>query len=145
MRQSADMMGASRDTAVLADGARLRERLTEALQTVHQRNEIHITARELKATVSYVLFGLHDCEDLHRNAELEPHDPADFALTPNPLADRASSFASWRGSTRRSRAMPAWTAILSGRAPRTLRMVLAVFEIWSAGRCLFAMRGEGRT
>lgn len=82
MRRSADMMGASADPAVLADGARLRERLTEALQTVHQRNEIHITARELKAAVSYVLFGLHDCEDLHRDAELEPHDPADHAFNP---------------------------------------------------------------
>lgn len=82
MRRSADMMGASADPAVLADGARLRERLTEALQTVHQRNEIHITARELKAAVSYVLFGLHDCDDLHRDAELEPHDPADHAFNP---------------------------------------------------------------
>lgn len=82
MRRSADMMGASSDPAILAGGTRLRERLTEALQTVHQRNEIHITARELKAAVSYVLFGLHDCEDLHRNAELEPHDPADHAFNP---------------------------------------------------------------
>ncbi|MEG3086294.1 NERD domain-containing protein kinase family protein [Sphingomonas sp. PB4P5] len=82
MRRSADMMGASPEAAVLAGGTRVRERLTEALQTVHQRNEIHITARELKAAVSYVLFGLHDCEDLHRNAELEPHDPADHAFNP---------------------------------------------------------------
>jgi len=82
MKRSADMMGASSDSAVLAEGARLRERLTEALQTVHQRNEIHITARELKAAISYVLFGLDDCEDLHSNAELDPHDPADHAFNP---------------------------------------------------------------
>lgn len=82
MKRSADMMGASADPAILAEGARLRERLTEALQTVHQRNEIHITARELKAAISYVLFGLEDCEDLHRNPELEPHDPADHAFNP---------------------------------------------------------------
>tara|TARA_R110002124_G_scaffold16882_6_gene71416 strand:- start:26952 stop:30932 length:3981 start_codon:yes stop_codon:yes gene_type:complete len=82
MKRSADMMGASADPDVLAEGARLRERLTEALQTVHQRNEIHITARELKAAISYVLFGLYDCEDLHRNAELDPHDPADHAFNP---------------------------------------------------------------
>ncbi len=82
MKRSADMMGASADPAILAEGARLRERLTEALQTVHQRNEIHITARELKAAISYVLFGLEDCEDLHRNPELESHDPADYAFNP---------------------------------------------------------------
>ncbi|SEM44688.1 Protein kinase domain-containing protein [Bosea lupini] len=82
MKRSADMMGASTDPAILAEGSRLRERLTEALQTVHQRNEIHITARELKAAISYVLFGLDDCEDLHRNAELNPHDPADHAFNP---------------------------------------------------------------
>ena len=82
MKRSADMMGASVDPAVLAEGARLRERLTEALQTVHQRNEIHITARELKAAISYVLFGLDDCEDLHNDPELEPHDPADHAFNP---------------------------------------------------------------
>jgi serine/threonine protein kinase len=82
MKRSADMMGASADAATLADGARLRHRLTEALQTVHQRNEIHITARELKAAISYILFGLNACEDLHANPELEPHDPADHAFNP---------------------------------------------------------------
>lgn len=82
MKRSADMMGASADPAVMAEGARLRERLTEALQTVHQRNEIHITARELKAAISYILFGLDHCEDLHRDADLEPHDPADHAFNP---------------------------------------------------------------
>ncbi len=86
MKRSADMMGASSDPAILADGARLRERLTEALQTVHQRNEIHITARELKAAISYILFGLNTCEDLHRDAELEPHDPADYAFNPESIA-----------------------------------------------------------
>jgi hypothetical protein len=82
MKRSADIMGASTDLATLAEGARLRERLTEALQTVHQRNEIHITARELKAAISYILFGLDDCEDLHLDAELNPHDPADHAFNP---------------------------------------------------------------
>ncbi|MBY3150287.1 protein kinase [Rhizobium laguerreae] len=86
MKRSADMMGANSDPAVLADGARLRERLTQALQTVHQRNEIHITARELKAAISYILFGLNACEDLHRDAELEPHDPGDYAFNPESMA-----------------------------------------------------------
>jgi serine/threonine protein kinase len=82
MKRSADMMGASGDPNILADGNRLRARLTDALQTVHQRNEIHITARELKAAISYILFGLHACEDLHENPDLEPHDPADHAFNP---------------------------------------------------------------
>ncbi|MGY3532176.1 protein kinase domain-containing protein [Bradyrhizobium sp. USDA 4452] len=82
MKGSADMMGASDDRDVRARGNRLRSRLVDALQTVHQRNEIHITARELKAAISYILFGLYACEDLHDNPELEPHDPADHAFNP---------------------------------------------------------------
>ncbi len=86
MRRSADMMGASSDPAVLAEGVWVRRRLTEALQTVHQRNEIHITARELKAAISYILFGLDCCDDLHENPELLPHDPADHAFNPQSRA-----------------------------------------------------------
>ncbi|MBY5609284.1 protein kinase domain-containing protein [Rhizobium leguminosarum] len=82
MKRSADMMGASNNPSDLAEGKRLRSRLTDALQTVHQRNEIHITARELKAAISYILFGLHSCKDLHENPELEAHDPADHAFNP---------------------------------------------------------------
>jgi hypothetical protein len=44
---------------------------------------VHITARELKATISYVLFGLHSCEDIHSNPDLELHDPADYAFDPD--------------------------------------------------------------
>jgi len=82
MRRSAEMMGASAAPEVRAEGNRVRARLVDALQTVHQRNEIHITARELKAAVSYILFGLSACEDLHANPELEPHDAADHAFNP---------------------------------------------------------------
>lgn len=82
MRASAEMMGASDDQDVLRQGALLRSRLTAALQAVHQRNEVHITARELKATLSYVLFGIHICEDLHADVSLFPHAPADFAFDP---------------------------------------------------------------
>jgi hypothetical protein len=82
MKRSAEMMGASADPSVLAEGNRMRARLTDALQTVHQRNETHITARELKATISYILFGLQACEDLHETPDLEPHDPADHAFNP---------------------------------------------------------------
>ena len=80
------MMGASADPQVLARGALLRRRLTEALQAVHQRNEVHITARELKAALSYILFGLFYCEDLHAHPDLPLHDPADHAFDPESAA-----------------------------------------------------------
>jgi serine/threonine protein kinase len=82
MKRSADMMGASVNPSIIAEGNRFRARLTDALQTVHQRNEIHITTRELKAAISYILFGLHACQDLHENPDLEPHDTADHAFNP---------------------------------------------------------------
>lgn len=53
-------------------GLRLRYRLTDALQASHQRGEIHITARELRAALSYIFFGVHDCADLHENPDLRP-------------------------------------------------------------------------
>jgi hypothetical protein len=82
IRISAEMMGASTDAAVLRQGALLRHRLAAALQAVHQRNEVHITARELKGALSYILFGIHACEDLHENVDLPPHVPADAAFDP---------------------------------------------------------------
>lgn len=44
---------------------RARERLFEALQAVHLRGETHITVRELRAALVYVLFGVHFCDDYH--------------------------------------------------------------------------------
>lgn len=82
MRVSAEMMGASNDQSVLAQGALLLRRLTAGLQAVHQRNEVHITARELKAALSYILFGTRYCEDLHTDLTLTQHSPADFAFDP---------------------------------------------------------------
>ncbi|MBK8752159.1 MAG: hypothetical protein IPL99_11130 [Candidatus Competibacteraceae bacterium] len=46
--------------------------MTDALQACHQRGEVHITARELRAALSYILFGVHDCAELHENPELCP-------------------------------------------------------------------------
>ena len=80
MRLSALMMGVSLDPIVRDEGRRVRERLTAALQAVHQRNEVHITARELKAAISYILFGLYSCEDLHTDPALALHHPADHAF-----------------------------------------------------------------
>ena len=52
--------------------ARLRRRLADALQACHLRGEIHITARELRAALVFIFFGVHDCQELHDNPELTP-------------------------------------------------------------------------
>ena len=49
--------------------SRARQRLFEALQAVHLRGETHITARELRAALVYILFGLHFCDDYHGGSE----------------------------------------------------------------------------
>ena len=82
MRMSAEMLGASTDTRVLQQGELMLRRLTLALQAVHQRDEVHITARELKAALSYIFFGLNACDDLHHDTSIEPHLPADFVFNP---------------------------------------------------------------
>jgi serine/threonine protein kinase len=80
---------AGRVVAMLMDyqpksiGRRIRERLAQALQAVHQRAEVHITARELRATLSYILFGIHYCADLHDHPELEPPGYWDLAFDPD--------------------------------------------------------------
>ena len=50
---------------------RARERLFEALQAVHLRGETHITVRELRAALVYVLFGTHFCDDFHEAQEMD--------------------------------------------------------------------------
>lgn len=55
-----------------AQGARLRSPLTDLLQACHQRGEIHITARELRAALSYCLFGIDHCDDLHAAPDKRP-------------------------------------------------------------------------
>ena len=44
---------------------RARERLFSALQAVHFRGETHITVRELRTALVYILFGTHYCSDYH--------------------------------------------------------------------------------
>lgn len=44
---------------------RARKRLFDALQAVHMRGETHITIRELRGTLVYILFGLHYCTEYH--------------------------------------------------------------------------------
>ena len=49
--------------------ARARLRLFEMLQAVHLRGETHITVRELRAALVYILFGVHFCSDYHAGAD----------------------------------------------------------------------------
>lgn len=59
---------------------RARRRLFEALQAVHLRGETHITMRELRAALVYVLFGVHFCDDYHNgNDEALPYWERAFA------------------------------------------------------------------
>ena len=48
---------------------RARQRLFEMLQAVHLRGETHITVRELRAALVYILFGVHFCSDYHIGAD----------------------------------------------------------------------------
>ena len=48
---------------------RARQRLFEMLQAVHLRGETHITVRELRAVLVYILFGVHFCSDYHAGAD----------------------------------------------------------------------------
>lgn len=61
-------------------GERLRTRLADVFQAAHMRGEIHITARELRAALVFIFFGLHDCEELHENPELCPPNYWDRAF-----------------------------------------------------------------
>jgi len=51
---------------------RARRRLFEALQAVHLRGETHITIRELRAALVYILFGVHFCDDYHDGSDVGP-------------------------------------------------------------------------
>ena len=48
---------------------RARQRLFEMLQAVHLRGETHITVRELRAALVYILFGVHFCSDYHNGVD----------------------------------------------------------------------------
>lgn len=63
-------------------GQRLRSRLSDAFQAVHQRGQIHITTRELRGVLSYVLFGVNSCEELNNNPSLKPSSLWDMLFAP---------------------------------------------------------------
>ena len=65
--------------APLERRARARARLFEALQAVHLRGETHITVRELRATLVYILFGVHYCDDYHEGQDSTTYAERAFA------------------------------------------------------------------
>lgn len=58
---------------------RARERLFEALQAVHLRGETHITMRELRAALVYILFGIQYCDDYHDGRDSTTYAERAFA------------------------------------------------------------------
>ena len=59
-----------------------RRRLFEALQAVHLRGETHVTVRELRAALVYVLFGVHFCRDYHDGSAVDAVPYWDRAFSP---------------------------------------------------------------
>lgn len=57
---------------------RARQRLFEALQAVHLRGETHITVRELRATLVYILLGVHFCDDYHAGEDIDDRGPLPY-------------------------------------------------------------------
>ena len=64
---------------------RARQRLFEALQAVHFRGETHITVRELRGALVYILFGTDFCSDYH-DAAAAPDATAYWNRTFDPRA-----------------------------------------------------------
>jgi len=62
---------------------RARRRLFEALQAVHLRGETHITIRELRAALVYILFGVYFCDDYHNGTDVTPLPYWDRAFAPD--------------------------------------------------------------
>jgi serine/threonine protein kinase len=62
---------------------RARGRLFEALQAVHLRGETHVTIRELRGSLVYILFGVHFCENYHAEAEVPALPYWDRAFAPD--------------------------------------------------------------
>ena len=60
----------------------VRQRLAEAMQAVHQRGQVHITTRELRGALTYILFGTKHCDDLHASPDLDGGHYWDRAFDP---------------------------------------------------------------
>ena len=78
--QAAKVFGPDSLPSVVPDDVRqrARQRLFEALQAVHLRGETHITVRELRAALVYVLFGVHYCDDYHTGEYIDDRGPLPY-------------------------------------------------------------------
>ncbi len=105
----AGLPGAADDDA----RAQARERLFDALQAVHLRGETHITVRELRSALVYILFGVHFCDDYHAGAAAarRPAAPAYWepAFGPFPAPEAAEETA--------RAALPYWDRAFDPRSP----------------------------
>jgi len=81
--RNAALLLAGNNTGEAKLAGRVKDRLAEAFQAVHQRGEVHITARELRAAISYILFGVYYCTDLHDDPGLTPPAFWDMAFDPS--------------------------------------------------------------
>jgi serine/threonine protein kinase len=63
--------------------SRARQRLFAALQAVHLRGETHVTVRELRAALVYILFGVNFCRDYHAGSDVPALPYWDRAFVPD--------------------------------------------------------------
>ena len=100
--------------------SRARGRLFEALQAVHLRGETHVTVRELRAALVFILFGVHFCDDYHEGAVAarRPAVPAswDPDVGPYPAGDAAVEAA--------PAPLPYWDRAFDPQSPRRQGAVL---------------------
>ncbi len=93
--------------------SRARGRLFEALQAVHLRGETHVTVRELRAALVYMLFGVHFCDDYHAGAatprRAAPPAYWEPAFGPFPAPEAAKEAA--------PAALPYWDRAFDPRSP----------------------------
>lgn len=69
--------------ASTSDRSWSRQRLIEALQAVHLRGASHVTVRELRAALVYILFGVHFCSDYHEELAVDAVPFWDRAFSPD--------------------------------------------------------------
>ena len=94
--------------------SRARGRLFEALQAVHLRGETHVTVRELRAALVYILFGSTSATTITRAPPRRAHRPVpaywDPAFGPFPATDAASGTA--------PPLLPYWDRAFDPQSPR---------------------------
>ncbi len=73
VRRATRLFGPSGLPRIADERDRARQRLFEMLQAIHLRGETHITVRELRAALVYILFGVHFCSDYHAGEDAPPY------------------------------------------------------------------------